>query len=172
MRNPLITALLMLAGAATAADGDKVYRYTDANGVVHYTDKPPEKNAKPVNLPRLQTIPRSDVSKSLGATGGGREVTQFTVAFDSPTPDQVFREPGAAVPVSVNVMPGLIGGYGLLYSVNGKPINEAPSFSTSVAVPGLERGSHVITVALVDAKRTPQAQASVTVHMKPPTVRR
>jgi hypothetical protein len=172
MRIVLPWILMLYAATATAADGDAVYRYTDSKGIVHYTDKPPEKNAKPVNLPKLQTIPARDVTKGLDPAKGKTETTKFSLSFDSPTPEQTFREVGATVPVSVSVMPGLIGGYGLMYTVDGKPINDAPSFSTSIAIPGLERGSHVISVALVDAKRKPQATATVTVHMKPPMVRR
>lgn len=173
MRSLATLLLVLIAANSFAAESDQVYRYTDAKGVVHYTDKPTTKDAKPVNLPKIQTFRAGKPPKEISFSdkpGGG--ATAFSIAFDSPSPEQTYRDAGGSIGVSVSVMPGLIGGYGLLYAVDGTPFNEAPSFSTSVSIPGLERGSHTITATLVDAKRQQQAQASVTVHIKPPTVKR
>lgn len=174
MHHPLLVSLVLLASASAAlAQSGKVYRYTDSAGVVHYTDSPPEKNAQPANLPKLHTYPSGQVPRNFDVSGSQRgAVPQFSIAFDSPSPEQTYREVGSTVNVAVSVMPGLVGGHGLLYTVDGQAINEAPSFSTSVSIPGLERGSHTIGVQLVDAKRQVQAQASVNVHLKPPTVKR
>lgn len=173
MRTTVFLLLSLLAVNLPAAESEEVYRYTDANGVVHYTDKPPAKDAKPVNLPKIQTYRSGQPPKTFDFSDTPKAgAPQFSVAFDSPSPEQTYREAGASVAIAVSVMPGLVGGYGLLYTVDGEPLNEAPSFSTSLSIPGLARGSHVLGVALVDAKRQTQAQASVTVHMKPPTVKR
>lgn len=173
MRKILFIAISLIAASALAEnDKDKVYRYTDDKGVVHYTDKPPSKDAKPAQLPKIQTFKSGQPPKGISFSDApAANVPQFSIAFDSPSPDQTYREFGVAVDVSVNIMPGLIGGYGLMYRVDGEPLNDAPSFSTTMSLPGLERGSHVISVSLVDAKRREQAAASVTVHMKPPTVK-
>jgi len=173
MRTTAFLLLSLLAANLPAAENDEVYRYTDANGVVHYTDKPPAKDAKPVNLPKIQTYRSGQPPKTFDLSDSQKSgVPKFSVAFDSPSPEQTYRDAGATVSIAVSIMPGLVGGYGLLYTVDGEPLNEAPSFTTSLSVPGLERGSHVIAVTLVDAKRQPQAQASVNIHMKPPTVKR
>lgn len=173
MRAILFLLCACTAALASAADGDKVYRYTDDKGVVHYTDKAPSKEAKPTELPKLQTFkagaPPKNISFSDGPAGGA---PKFSLSFDSPSPEQTYRDPGASVEVAVSVMPGLIGGHGLIYSVDGTPINDAPSFSTTMSIPGLERGSHIVSVSLVDAKRREQARASVTVHMKPPIAKK
>lgn len=169
MRTTTILMLLgLLAGSAHAQD--EVYRYTDNKGIVHYTDKQPSKDAKPVNLPKLQTYPSGHVPKTFDPSTKAA-APKFTIAFDSPSPEETYRDAGATVNASVSIMPGLVGGFGLLYTVDGKPLNDAPSFTTSISVPGLERGSHVIGASLVDAKRQSLAQASVTIHIKPPTVK-
>lgn len=173
MRKWILAALL--GGAAMmvhATEDDTVYRHTDQQGVVIYSDKPLTQSSKPVNLPKLQTFSSNKPLKDFKFSEPAAAAPQFSIAFDSPTPNQNYHVPNAAVDVSVSVMPGLIGGYGLMYTVDGKPLNDAPSFSTSVSIPSLERGSHTIGVSLVDATRKPQASASVTVHMKPPTVKR
>ncbi len=40
------TLLLSLALAATAAQTDQVYKWTDASGIIHYTDQPPPQGTK------------------------------------------------------------------------------------------------------------------------------
>lgn len=163
---PLLLLLTALPSLLMAA---QVYRYTDAQGVVHYTDKPPSKDAAPTTLPPIQTFKSSAAAKEIQAIEKKAAVKNFSLSIESPTPDQNYREPNPDVSVSVRVMPGLVGGHGLLYYVDGTLQNEAPSFSTQYTVQGLERGSHTIDVALVNAKREEQARSSVTVHVKQPS---
>src|SRR5919204_5134162 len=49
----LLIGLTVLAMAATAAAQTQVYRYTDADGRIVYTDRPPPSNAKNVQPKRL-----------------------------------------------------------------------------------------------------------------------
>ena len=166
-----ILLLILLAGAAQATE---VYRYTDENGVTHYTDKAPSKDAAPAKLPALQTMPSlsGKVNTSTSSASAPKVfVPDFSLSISSPTPEQTFRNPGEAVEVSVSVMPGLAAGYGLIYSVDGSAQNPDPTLSTSLSLPGLERGSHSIGVALVDAQGNEVASSSVTVHMKPPVAK-
>jgi hypothetical protein len=53
-RNLLFTLTLLLAGVSpTPCDAQHVYRWEDASGKVHYSSKPPRKNAKPAELPQI-----------------------------------------------------------------------------------------------------------------------
>lgn len=66
MKRPLLIILLPLAAAITAAafaDGQSVYKWTDANGTMHYSDKPPE--AQPADLTTLDlpALPPQDPAK-------------------------------------------------------------------------------------------------------------
>lgn len=176
MRNGLMTILSMflLVFAASGMAEDKVYRYTDANGVVHYTDKPPSKDAKPTKLPKLQTFgsaPPPSFDLSTAKAGPAPAAPEFSVAFDSPSPDQTYREPGSVVDVSVTVSPGLAEGFGILFYLDGVPLSDIPGPSTRFSVPGLERGSHSIEAAVVSPQGLEVARSSISVHMKPPTAK-
>lgn len=166
IRLPLLILLTTLPTLVMAA---QVYRYTDDKGVVHYTDKPPSKDATPTSLPPIQTFKSTATPKEIQAIEKKAVAKNFSLSIESPTPDQNYREPDPNVVVSVRVMPGLVGGHGLLYFVDGKLQNEAPSSSTQYTVGGLERGSHTIEVSLVNAAREEQARTAVTVHVKQPS---
>ncbi len=171
MRTFVIAVLLLFAGSSFAAeDQDKVYRYTDSQGVVHYTDKPPSKDAQPTKLPKIQTFKSTNPPKDFAYSDSSPAKTKFSINIESPSPDQTYHEVAPVVNVSVSIMPGLVGGHGLIFYVDGVPKNDAPSFNTSLALSGLERGSHTIDVSLVDAKRAEQAHASVTVHLQQPSI--
>ncbi|HVT36885.1 MAG TPA: DUF4124 domain-containing protein [Nevskiaceae bacterium] len=172
-----IAALLLLTAAATAvaadskpADGsDKVYRYTDDNGVVHYTDKPPSKDARPVDLPPLQTYRFKKPPRTAQAPPPPPAAPTFELAITSPTPDQTLRS-GTDIAVSVSVMPGLLDGYGLIYSLDGAAQTADAIPDTSYTLKGANRGDHTVTVSLVSPDKQELTSTSITVHMLPPTV--
>lgn len=162
----------MIAGPALA----QVYRYTDDKGVVHYTDKPPVEGAKPVQLPPVQTYgaaqpPPGFFGDAPAAAKPAMPASRFGVSITSPTPEETYRDGSVPIEVAVSVMPGLVAGFGLVYYVDGAAQNPEPLMQTTFALPGLERGSHLLEVALVDADgREAARSAPITVHMKPPVV--
>ena len=76
--NRLVILLVLACGAisAHAATKDQVYKWTDANGVVHYSDAPPPKDAQDV--------------KSVHIVGG------TTAATPSPPPSDDKTKPASA----------------------------------------------------------------------------
>lgn len=168
-----ILAVSFLPGAVLASD---VYRHVDKDGVVHYTDKPPSKDAKPLNLPPVQVIgPLAEPSSAPRGTSskGSRSVApgNLSVSIVSPIPDETFRGDDRRLLVNVSVTPTLPEGYGLFYLLDGSPQNRAATQQLSFALTGVERGEHLVSVILVNARGTEMARADpVIVHMKPPTV--
>ncbi len=63
MRIPTLLSVLLLSAAAASGAADKVYKWKDADGTVHFTDAPPPKGTEFVDVP---------VTKS-GTTGNGTE---------------------------------------------------------------------------------------------------
>lgn len=59
-RTALIAGLVILFTAGPA--GAAIYRYTDANGVVHYTDKPPSDSAQPITVRTTTPAPDPEVA--------------------------------------------------------------------------------------------------------------
>ncbi len=169
--------LCLFATALPAQAEDPVYRYKDANGVIHYTDKPPSKEAKPVTLPHLQTYKSQPPPKAKPATAAksGPAPTPpapvgFSVSIESPTPDQTLRDNSGEIGVSVSVMPGLVGGYGLVYALDGKAQGGAVQ-ETTYSIKGVTRGTHSVSVSLVGPDNKPVASNSVDVHVMPPMVK-
>lgn len=168
MRILFLTALLLALPVHA-----EVYRWIDAQGVVHYTDKPPDKSAKPVHLPALQTY-------SPGATGDPFADQPKAAPADHdappPAPSIVSPKSGATLrdaqrTVDVDVNAALRPGEALVYSLDGQKQNTTPTTATHYQLSGVERGTHHISVTIVDADGRPLATSSaVTLYMKPPTV--
>ena len=66
--NPVILLLLCVSLAAAAlADDQQVYKWTDAQGVLHYSDKPPQATTADVQTMTVQISPPVDPVKQAQA---------------------------------------------------------------------------------------------------------
>lgn len=146
----LLSLLLLSLPLSLSA---QVYRYVDEKGVVHYSDKPPSKDAKPIVLPKLQTVPALSVPAS-GAESSPPAAAprSYKVTVTSPAPDQTYRDPGASITVAASVTPELAEGEALMFYVDGAPAGSAGSGSNGITLSGLERGEHSVAAAVVNAE--------------------
>lgn len=175
---PWMAAVLFATVSGPAAFAAEVYRHVDKDGVVHYSDQPPTKGAKPVVLPPIQVVGpvggRPTAGSSPAAATTEPDLTgsaPLSVAIMSPTPDQTFRGDDRLLPVSVRMNQPLPEGHGLLYLLDGTAQNAEPTRALNYTLSGVERGEHMIAVATVNASGKEVARtAPVIVHMKPPTV--
>lgn len=176
MRILLILTAALIALSAGAAD--EVYRWVDKDGVIHFGAQPPSKDAKPAELPQIQTyshrvgnkvLPLSplDAGTKPASTGTVKEVRIL-----APVQDEVFRDGLGNVSVSVAVLPAMPVGAGMLFYLDGALKNTKPSPVTSTSFSALERGEHTVSATVVDAAGKELGRAtSVTFFCKPPTVR-
>lgn len=166
--------LLLLVATLTALPAlADVYRWTDKDGVIHYTDKPPAPGAKPAELPALQTFKPEPVSASPAPAEAPVAKASKTATIDITTPaaEETIRDAEGRVPVSVTAVPKA--GEGIVYTLDGVPQNSVPTPSTAYLLTGVERGEHHIGASLVDATgKTLATAAPVTVYLMPPTARR
>jgi len=90
LRTTLIT--LMLAGLATVAAADTVYKWVDGRGQVHYTDLPPDQpGAKLLGVfERALVLPE-------GEEGGAEEAGPSYYESSPPTEEQATANAAAAV---------------------------------------------------------------------------
>lgn len=170
----LLVLLMLVAPLAAAAE---VYKWVDEKGVVHYTDQPPADDAKPAKLPPLQTYkegarpdlrkfdktPTTTTNKTAGA---GVQIQVVT-----PGHDETFRGGERSVPVAVMVTPSLAEGQSLMYYMDGVA-RSSTTTDTSFVMTDVERGSHSVSVALIERGQEVARSSTVTFHMKPPTARR
>jgi hypothetical protein len=171
------TLLLAAIFVATAPAYAEVYKWVDEKGVVHYTDKPPTENAKPAQLPPLQTYKEGAKPKLENLAKPNSVVPAAAPAavlkITSPTSEETFRgEAERQVSVAVQVTPALSDGQFLIYYLDGVD-KSGPTTNTSYTLAEVERGAHTVSVTMVDAAGKPIARTeSVTVHMKPPIVKK
>jgi len=141
--------------AAFAGHAAVVYKWTDAAGVVHYSDQPEpgaEKIQTATGVAKPATAAAPARSNPDAAAPNGEQATfvlgyaQFAVA--SPTPDQVFfgDEP---ITVSLAVSPALKLNHTLTWNLNGKELQDHAN-SGRFNLPLLERGTYAIAATVSD----------------------
>lgn len=165
---PIIALAILLACCASAAADTPVYRWTDAQGVVHFSATPHEPGQAPVQLPGLQSAdavavdagnatPSSAPAPVAAAAGAAPRIV-------APADGTTLRDTQNLVPVTVAVV--LEPGQGLLYYLDGKVQNDAPTRETHFILQQVWRGEHKIAVAVVDASGAIVAHAGpVTIYM-------
>jgi len=168
--------LVVLTGLTALSTHADIFRWTDAQGVIHYTDKAPDKDARPATLPPLQSYSPAPSAPVSPVSSSGESDTTGTAAaamvrVSSPQADETIRD--AEGKISVVLAVELQPGQGLVYFLDGKAQNPEPTPSTGFLLVGVERGEHQLSAAIVDADGRELARSSqVTVFMMPSVIRR
>lgn len=155
---------------ALAAAGTTVYRWVDAQGVVHYSDQP-HKGAKQIKPGRLTVInykvPPS--SSLLGASAAPPKQTTagpgYQVRILAPSAGTTLWPVNYKVHVRVQVTPPLQGAALLQYSYDGKDVGK-PTADTQVELHKVYRGTHTLTVTVMGRKGQHEGQASSTFYVR------
>jgi hypothetical protein len=139
-------AALTLALGAGAVVATTLYRWVDAQGVVHYSDTP-QPGAQKIQIQDAQTYkalpaPRGQTQAS---TSAPPELTAYQCRIISPSPEQSFFEP-EVIPISVSVTPQPGGGDQVLVSVDGSALPASANLTYQVTQP--DRGPHTITATV------------------------
>ncbi len=162
----LLLCLILLIPLITHAD---IFKWTDANGVVHYSDTPRE-GASTVQLPPEQTFsggqnarPPSNNSQPPAATG------YTSVRITNPTDNYTYvnNEQGQMT-VSVDIQPVLQGTDKMQVLLDGRPVGD-PQAGSNLGINNVERGQHTVQVQVVGANNTVLATSNtVTFNMQRP----
>jgi len=143
-----LAALLSML-IALSAGAAEMWRWKDADGVVHYSDRP------------VQGAERIEVLSSQKSTGEFKPAVprstplppadvKFTrCEVTAPTNDQVFNNV-TAVSVSIAVEPGLQGDYRLQVLLNGREDTDWPAGALSRTLLNLYRGSYTLSARVLD----------------------
>jgi hypothetical protein len=141
----LFAIVLLLAGTAAATE---VYRVVEPDGTVRYSDKPPSRQARPVQLPPLSGAVAQPGRRFYSAEAL-RAAARFAVSVESPTPGQRVTV-GEPLVAAASVMPGLVAGFRLLYLLDDRALNPTPSEDLSTLLPALPAGDYALRVVLLD----------------------
>lgn len=152
----------LLVALALPAGADEIYRVVRPDGSVVYTDRAPDRQARPLRL--------GPVSGSTPAAGRPRsafyspellrQAARFAVRIESPTPGQI-QAAGSPLVAAASVMPGLVKGFSLQYQIDGRNFTEAPSEALSLPIPPLAAGPHELVIVLLDPSGREVARSEV-----------
>ncbi len=142
----LLLALLW-AGSGYAA----VYKWTDADGMVHYGDRPPATGAQAVDLPEVshfkaRPLPGQGANKNLPKKSEFKGYDRLVIS--RPENEQTIRSNEGLVTVSLTLSPGLQGGHKLQLLLDGRVVAE--NVGSGVQLSGVTRGSHELMAQVVD----------------------
>lgn len=158
---------------ALSAGAAEMWRWKDADGVVHYSDRPVQgaeridvraQNATGANVGTTAArAPRPEAPPAPSAARYKRcEVT-------SPTNDQVFNSV-SAVMASLSIEPGLQVGHQLQVLLNGQAVQDWPAGVMSHTFLNLYRGSYTLSVRVLDGNRELCSGPAVNFHVRLPSV--
>ncbi|MDP8983501.1 MAG: DUF4124 domain-containing protein [Pseudomonadota bacterium] len=166
----LSIALGLAAAFAAAAPAAVIYKWTDADGVVHYSDHP---------VPAAEKIVTSSSAANGGGDGGHAQAkaapppapsaVDETAVFkiESPAKEQVFFG-DELVMVRLNVQPVLTPDQSLTWQLNGASLADQGG-ETAFALPALPRGTYTLTATVGTNTATPQRMDEVTFYVRQPS---
>src|ERR1700760_839960 len=141
---------LLLCGAVSAAGTTTLYKWTDAQGVVHYSDSP-QPGAQKIEVQAAQTYkapaPPANAAYGPGSAAASRTAGQpggYTCSIASPQPDQSFFSPDS-IAVSVSVSPAMQDGDQLQVTVDGAAV---PPTIDQVIIQQPARGAHTVSATV------------------------
>ena len=152
MRVLTTLTLLLLALGLQAAEPDKIYRWTDAQGVVHFSDKPHDQAEEVVVTPAqsVRTV-KADPSVLQAAPAPAEKVT-FKLRIMLPAEKETLRDNEGNVSVVVAVVPEMQRGQKLQLLMDGKAVGPATA-SEHFKLHNVDRGEHQLSARLLGAKK-------------------
>jgi uncharacterized protein DUF4124 len=150
--HPWRSWIVLASLAAFTGQASVIYKWTDSDGVVHYSDQSVP-GAEKIYTNAASRPGSSESSPDSHPSGGPQKAgsgvgsyIQFSIT--SPTPDQTFfgDEP---VSVHLAIDPALKAEQTLTWHLNGKELDDQGP-ATSFTLPHLDRGTYIIAATLTD----------------------
>lgn len=153
----VILPVLLLFGVAASA---QVYKWVDADGIVHYSDQPapgaervdlpsrPSTAAPAAQRPRPAAATQSAATSNRNTAPAAAPFTYQSLSFSAPVAEETLWNIGGVLDVSISLQPGLRSGDRLKLYFDG----EAREIrSTSFQLQEVWRGEHNLQAEVVDA---------------------
>jgi hypothetical protein len=149
-----------------------IYRWVDADGVVHYSDQASPGAEKIVTATssssgapgaRNATAPTAQAPQR---SAGGLNFAEFSIT--SPAPEQTFFGDDV-VAVHLNLNPTLRPNQSITWHLNGKQLDFPPN-AVSFALPHLDRGTYALAATITDQQTSEsETSGSVTFFVRQPS---
>jgi hypothetical protein len=171
-----LVMFLCLVLPAAAFAGAEVYRWVDAEGQVHYSDRPsPGADLVAIDVTPAVSTPVAGVSSSARAPAVTRDVPAATaydsLAIQAPGQDETLWNIGGQLDVAVALQPALQPGHRLQLILDGRMAAELDAGLTRTRLTEVYRGQHTLTAKIQDASGTTLIQsAPVTFYVQQSSV--
>ncbi len=160
--------------AAFAARAAVVYKWVDADGVVHYSDQAVPGAEKIITAGRsslnISTPPpaNSDPRVQPPAAGAAPPVRPAAISISSPQPEENFFN---AEPINVALSSKeLTADQSVTWHLNGRELTDQPPTATQFVLPNPGRGTFAIAATITDQKTGEvQTTPSVTFYVHEPS---
>jgi hypothetical protein len=154
MRTLLLIAGLMI-GLAAAAD---VFRWVDENGQVNYSDRPHD-GAEEIELMDVQTFSAPATSRRPPDSSGSESESEPSFRYElleitRPAQEEVLWNIEGQLDVSAQLVPRLQRGHSLRWILDGQAVKGLSPSSTRVRLSEVYRGSHNLSVEVLDRSGT------------------
>ena len=171
----LAFTLIMSLACTLALAGATVYKWTDEDGVVHYSDQP-HANAEKMHVNSAQTFKEAGMSygggyqtQSASSTGAApapaADRTYQGCAVVQPTDDQSFANLDA-LNIVVQTDPVLKPGDQIYVSLDGAPLNNGSPTGGQFTLTPVDRGTHTLQAQVRVRDGTLMCQTpSITFHV-------
>jgi hypothetical protein len=167
MRPITLSTLLLLLGAFTTTNATaEVYKHTNPDGSVTFSDVPAKINAKPIELPPSSTYSPPPIRNSESSFEPAKIAVNYeSISITSPANDSAVRDNAGNLTIEFNVKPSLKSGHSYVLIMDGKNVGEGQT--GSIQIKNVDRGSHTFTVQVVDGDKKMIIQSSaVVVHLQ------
>jgi hypothetical protein len=159
--------------AAFAVQAAVVYKWVDADGVVHYSDQASPGAEKiftsSPSSGSASSAPRAAAGQSQAASpapAGGLGYTDFSIS--SPVNDQTFFGDDV-IAVHLSLVPSLKLNQKITWHLNGKQLDFPPD-ALSFSLPHLDRGTYALAATITDqSSGDSQSSNSVTFFVRQPS---
>ncbi|MCP0914010.1 MULTISPECIES: DUF4124 domain-containing protein [Legionella] len=162
----LFFTLILLASSLFA----QIYKWTDSNGNVHFSDRP-HPGAKKIDLPPVQTYSPPPVADETPEAPSTATLAPYTrIAITQPEDQATIRNNQGSIGVLVQVEPALRAGDKLQILFDGAALGQ-PQTTMAFELQNINRGSHTIAAQVLDAEGNVLITSeSITIFMHRPRV--
>ena len=170
--HPRLTWLAIGLLTAFTVQAAVIYRWVDADGVVHYSDQASPGAEKIVTATSSSSgapgarNTAAPTAQAPQRSGGGLNYAEFSIT--SPAPEQTFFGDDV-VAVHLTLNPSLRPNQSITWHLNGKQL-DSPADAVSFALPHLDRGTYALAATITDQQTSEsQTSNSVTFFVRQPS---
>lgn len=155
---------------ALRAEAAVIYKWTDANGVVHYSDQavPGAEQIIVSGGASKGIVAGAHVSPTALNKATPTALANAVFTISSPAKEQVFFN-DQAVSAHVDINPALAPTQTLTWELNGTALTDQGPNAVSFVLPTLPRGTYTLTATLADPSTGESRTDSVTFYVRQPS---